>query len=568
MRFVLLFVSLFFISFNTVKADGLCPVDGYYYDYKNGVCVNTAASSAIYCLDGRLPSGGYCNTGQYDLPTNIGKCPAGTYTGVSVWGSVADCIGIPTNPNSFCSSGHLPNQFGQCSNGSPIYANKCPAGTYLISDSDYCVGIPVNPNTYCSDGKAPSVLSNGLTCWNGSTPTYANKCPAGTYPLGGYSSTVCVGTPTNPNSFCSNGVLPKTDGTCANGSTATYAGNCPSGSISKNGYCSPSLDLCPAGTYAYSDGCYGTPTNPANYCSNKQLPLANGSCANGSTPTYCGGSYELNNGNCVQSCSSGKVYYNGSCITNYCPTGTTPNLTTGACSGTPTNPQSYCSDGSLPKVDGTCTAGGTATNCGSGKVLYNGSCITSSCPAGTTANATTGNCSGTPTNPQSYCSDGSLPKVDGTCTAGGTATNCGSGLTWNGTSCVAPVVPTTITCPDGSTAPDLASCPVAPTPTPSNGGGLLPNKSRATDATTWSGALNVSQANRFGMKFGSGAGKAYHPGAGTGGIMFTQNPNSTTSCHNGGVNYSGMNMKDAQLNTVNTRSNQDGCNLSVLMRKV
>jgi hypothetical protein len=214
--------------------------------------------------------------------------------------------------------------------------------------------------------------------------------------------------------------------------------------------------------------------------------------------------------------------------------------------------------------------------CLSGKVLYNGTCITNSCPAGTTPNLTTGACSGTPTNPQSYCSDGSLPKVDGTCTAGGSATNCGSGLTWNGTSCVAPVVPTTVTCPDGSTAPDLASCPVVPTPTPtptptpSNGGGLLPNKSRATDATTWSGLLNIDQANRFGMKFGSGAGKAYHPGAGIsgGGIMFTQNPNSTTSCHNGGVNYSGINMKDIQLNTDNTRSNQDGCNLSVVMRKV
>ena len=248
-----------------------------------------------------------------------------------------------------------------------------------------------------------------------------------------------------------------------------------------------------------------------------------------------------------------------------CVDGSTPDAS-GLCS-TPTNPNNavYCPDGSYSDVWGLCTDGSDAANCPINKVYYNnanGECTVNMCPTGTVAEQDvdgkyTGACLGTPTNSngQIYCSDGSLPKVDGTCTAGGGATNCGSGLTWNGASCVAPVVPTPTP---------------TPTPTPSNGGGLLPNKSKATDATTWSGLLNIDQANRFGMKFGSGAGKAYHPGAGIsgGGIMFTQNPNSTTSCHNGGVNYSGINMSNVQLNTDNTRSNQDGCNLSVVVRKV
>ena len=376
-----------------------CPTGQYWYTPQGGgagYCqsntTNTNCGTGMYWDSGTqscrttCPSGQYWNGTACTNSNTTNSCPTGQY-----WNGTA-CVNSTNNTyNTYNNQCDLTTQYWKMSN------NTCPPRTncYDTTNSDYntmeCQGVrsmvtPVGCGTYVSQTSCTAVAGCGWAngaC--GGTPTGGNynSCPTGQY----WNGTAC--TNSNTTNSCPTGQYWNGTSCVSSGST----GSCPTGQYwytpqgGGSGYCMSNTTSgnCPTGYHFHSDS--------GGYCINDQENYS-GTCYN-STGTATMTCPQTNYSN---SCPTGQYWY-------------------------------------TPQGGGTgyCQSSTTNTNCGTG-MYWNGSSCVATSPSDTTNYNT---------DPSTACAQagGSWNASTNYCQMptnnGGGGTECGAGMYWNGTACVA-----------------------------------------------------------------------------------------------------------------------------------
>ena len=379
-------VILILLSYIRVSnAETECPA-GKYFSSSSNTCLN--CSAGYYCPKGSTsgyanpcPAGTFSKAGQAECT----PCPEGTYSS-SGSPTCQACAGTTnkekgaTSCNIECGAGFILNtNYGRCescekgyscSEGSTSkYQNRCPAGTYSLGGASECVPCPKGTYQY-SSGASYCIACDGVTNKEtGATSCTKNNpqigCTAGAF----WNGTACSQCPFGY--YCPGGVAEpvQCSGDYVSSRNARYEEDCSGVDVTLP---------CPAGQYmadkskglcsACPEGYYCPDGFDRTVCPAGTYSRSGASSAEECTPCPKG-TYQHSTGYACRACDGVTNQETGatSCSFN-CPTGTMRwgNECTSA----------YCYEGYICED-------GERKECPSGTFSIDGGTECISCPAGT-----------------------------------------------------------------------------------------------------------------------------------------------------------------------------------------
>ena len=361
------------------------------------VCTNHQCVTEDKCKDVSCSGGKSCNPDNGQC-----ECPSGTQD-----------YGNGTCEEANCSNGGV-----ICSGSTPVCASsgKCvecvsnsDCGTDEVCSGNTCQTVDRCANVTCSGGKECNATNGLCECPSGTKDYGSGVCEAPDCSNGGV---VCSGGKECKNKVCqcpSSKPFEKS-GTCVECTASSQCGNgeecisnycqlvdacanvtCRSDQICVNGACQ-----CPSGKVEYQGECQ------APNCINGGVtcPSDKPACSSSGTCVECASNGDCTGGKTCQSnvckCPSGKIEYEGSCVTPNCNnaiicSGDKPYCNSsngecvecimdGNCSGGKvcTNNTCVCPDDKPYESGGKCVECSSDSNCSNGKTCQNGTC---KCPS-------------------------------------------------------------------------------------------------------------------------------------------------------------------------------------------